>query len=96
MHHAAIDGVLGVDLMTEIFDLEPNPAPKPPADLPKPERVPSDVELLVGAMTSIARQPLRMVRAARNLAGSATRVVQRIRAAPVNAGRAADRAARPH
>jgi diacylglycerol O-acyltransferase / wax synthase len=86
MHHAAIDGVLGVDLMTEIFDLEPNPAPKPPADLPKPERLPSDVELLVGAMTSIARQPLRMVRAARNLAGSATRVVQRIRAAPVNAG----------
>jgi len=86
MHHAAIDGVLGVDLMTEIFDFEPNPAPKPPADLPKPERLPSDVELLVGAMTSIARQPLRMVRAARNLAGSATRVVQRIRAAPVNAG----------
>src|ERR671911_1547733 len=55
MHHAAIDGVLGVDLMTEIFDLEPNPAPKPSAELPEPERVPSDAELLVGAMTSIAR-----------------------------------------
>src|SRR5919106_375701 len=86
MHHAAIDGVLGVDLMTEIFDLEPNPAPKPSAELPEPERVPSDAELLVGAMTSIARQPLLMVRAARNLARSATRVVQRIRAQPVNAG----------
>jgi WS/DGAT/MGAT family acyltransferase len=86
MHHAAIDGVLGVDLMTEIFDLEPNPQPKPREELPKPERLPSDAELLVGAMTSIARQPLRMVRAARNLARSATRVVQRIRAQPVNAG----------
>ena len=68
MHHAAIDGVMGVDLMTEIFDLEPNPQPKPREELPKPERLPSDAELLVGAMTSIARQPLRMVRAARNLA----------------------------
>jgi diacylglycerol O-acyltransferase / wax synthase len=86
MHHAAIDGVLGVDLMTEIFDLESNPAPKPPAELPKAERLPSDAELLIGAMTSIARQPLRMVRAARNLARSATRVAQRIRAQPVNAG----------
>ncbi|MDQ6854341.1 MAG: wax ester/triacylglycerol synthase family O-acyltransferase, partial [Actinomycetota bacterium] len=86
MHHAAIDGVLGVDLMTEIFDLEPNPQPKPREELPKPERLPSDAELLVGAMTSIARQPLRTVRAVRNLARSATRVVQRIRAQPVNAG----------
>ena len=86
MHHAAIDGVLGVDLMTEIFDLEPNPQPKPREELPKPERLPSDAELLVGAMTSIARQPLRMVRAARNLARSATRVVQRLREQPVNAG----------
>jgi WS/DGAT/MGAT family acyltransferase len=86
MHHAAIDGVMGVDLMTEIFDLEPNPQPKPREELPKPERLPSDAELLVGAMTSIARQPLRMVRAARNLARSATRVVQRLREQPVNAG----------
>ena len=43
MHHAAIDGVLGVDLMTEIFDLECHPEPKPPPDHePTPERVPSD------------------------------------------------------
>ena len=87
MHHAAIDGVLGVDLMTEIFDLEPTPAPpKPPEELPEPERLPSDAELLLGAFTSIARQPLRMVRASRNLARSAIRVVQRVRSGPVSAG----------
>ncbi len=87
MHHAAIDGVLGVDLMTEIFDLERHPGPKPPHEHePAPERVPSDAELLVGAVTSIARQPLRAYRAVRNLTGSAVRVVQRLRSEPVSAG----------
>jgi diacylglycerol O-acyltransferase / wax synthase len=87
MHHAAIDGVLGVDLMTEIFDLEQHPPPKsPPEHVPAPERVPSDAELLVGAMTSIARQPLRAYRAVRNATRSAVRVIQRFRSEPVSAG----------
>ena len=87
MHHAAIDGVMGVDLMTEIFDLERHPAPKPPPEHePAPERVPSHAELLVGAVTSIARQPLRAYRAVRNLTSSAVRVVQRLRSEPVSAG----------
>jgi diacylglycerol O-acyltransferase len=86
MHHAAIDGVLGVDLMTEIFDLESTPEPKSPEALPERERVPSDIELLLGAVTSMARQPLRMYRAARNLTRSAVRIVQRVRAGPVSAG----------
>jgi diacylglycerol O-acyltransferase len=86
MHHAAIDGVLGVDLMTEIFDLEPEPPPKPAGELPAPERVPSDAELLVGAITSIARHPVRVYRAARNLTRSAIRIVQRVRSGPVTAG----------
>ncbi len=87
MHHAAIDGVLGVDLMTEIFDLERDPPPKPPPErVPEPERVPSDLELLVGAVTSVARQPLLAFRAARNLTQSAARVVQRLRSQPVSAG----------
>jgi diacylglycerol O-acyltransferase / wax synthase len=57
-----------------------------PEELPERERVPSDAELLLGAATSIARQPLRMVRAGRNLARSAIRVVQRVRSGPVSAG----------
>src|SRR5262249_9721546 len=67
MHHAAIDGVLGVDLMTEIFDLEPHPASKPePEPESAPEHVPSDAGLLVGAWASRARQPLSAFRAARS------------------------------
>jgi WS/DGAT/MGAT family acyltransferase len=87
MHHAAIDGVMGVDLMTEIFDLERHPEPKPPPEHESaPERVPSDAELLVGAVTSIARQPLLAYRAVRNLTRSAVRVVQRLRSEPMSAG----------
>jgi WS/DGAT/MGAT family acyltransferase len=87
MHHAAIDGVLGVDLMTEIFDLEPHPPSKPtPDEVPTPDRVPSEIELLLGAVTAMARQPLRAARAVRNLARSAARVVQRVRSEPVSAG----------
>jgi WS/DGAT/MGAT family acyltransferase len=87
MHHAAIDGVLGVDLMTEIFDLEPRPAPTPPPDLePAREQLPSDFGLLLGAVASIARQPLSVFRAARNLTRSAMRVAQRLRSEPVSAG----------
>jgi WS/DGAT/MGAT family acyltransferase len=47
--------------------------------------VPSDVELVLDAMTALARQPLRMVRAARNLTRSAIRVVLRMRSGPVSA-----------
>src|ERR1700730_13980638 len=68
MHHAAIDGVMGVDLTVNLFDLERHPEPKPPPEHESaPERVPSDAELLVGAVTSIARQPLLAYRALRNL-----------------------------
>lgn len=86
MHHATIDGVLGVELMSEIFDLEPAPAPQPTSDEPfHPERVPSDVEMLAGAVTSLARRPLRLLRAGRNLVRSAVRVVQRLRSEDVTA-----------
>ena len=87
MHHAAIDGALGVELMSELFDLEPNPPPKEPPEKPLvPDHVPSDVNLLVGSISSMARQPLLMMRAARKAVSSATRVVQRARAGNVTTG----------
>ncbi len=50
------------------------------------ERVPSEVEMVVASMVSIARQPVNFVKAVRNLTGSAVRVVTRIRQNPVQAG----------
>jgi diacylglycerol O-acyltransferase len=58
MHHATIDGVSGANLMMHLFDLEPGlPADEetPPR---KPERLPSDAELLAYGAWSRLRRPL--------------------------------------
>jgi WS/DGAT/MGAT family acyltransferase len=65
-HHAAIDGVSGVDLTVALMDLEPNPPPVTPPEEPwAPERVPSDVERVAYAIGSLARQPFGMARLGR-------------------------------
>ncbi len=64
VHHAAIDGASGNEIIVATLDLEPNPPPTPPPDEPwQPDRVPSDVELLSYAATSLARQPFRVAKA---------------------------------
>jgi WS/DGAT/MGAT family acyltransferase len=70
MHHCTIDGVSGANLMVHFFDLEP--APPPPAaieDLPKPERVPSDLELFGRSLLSRAARP-NLLHVARQLPGT--------------------------
>ncbi len=65
VHHAAIDGVTGADLMSQLFDLEPD---APPVEAPEepwePEPVPTDTQLLVDAVAARVKDPLRAVRAA--------------------------------
>ncbi|HVN49959.1 MAG TPA: wax ester/triacylglycerol synthase family O-acyltransferase, partial [Acidimicrobiales bacterium] len=75
VHHAAIDGASGEELMVAILDLEPDPAPRPDPEVPwKPDRVPTDTELLAYAGWSLAQQPLRAARAAKRTAGVALRL----------------------
>jgi len=66
VHHAAIDGASGEELMVAILDVEPDPQPRPAPEVPwVPDRVPSDTELVGYATWSLAQQPLRAARAAR-------------------------------
>jgi WS/DGAT/MGAT family acyltransferase len=66
VHHAAIDGASGEELMVAILDLEPDPEPRPEPEVPwKPDRVPTDTELIGHATWSLAQQPIRAARAAR-------------------------------
>ena len=76
-HHAAVDGVAAFNLITSLVDLTPDaPPPSPPEQPWEPERVPSDVELVVGATANLARQPLRGLKAARRIARSVVRARQ--------------------
>jgi WS/DGAT/MGAT family acyltransferase len=59
VHHTAIDGVGGMELMSALFQLGPDdPAPDQP-DSWRPERMPSPWELLARAAVSNASKPVR-------------------------------------
>ncbi|HVM53193.1 MAG TPA: wax ester/triacylglycerol synthase family O-acyltransferase [Acidimicrobiales bacterium] len=60
VHHATIDGASGAELLTMMLDTTPEGDEIPPPEEEwKPERVPSDVEVLQRAAMSLARKPGR-------------------------------------
>ena len=66
VHHAAIDGASGEELMVAILDLTPETEQKPPPEDPwTPDRVPTDTELVGYAAYSIAQSPVKMIKATR-------------------------------
>jgi WS/DGAT/MGAT family acyltransferase len=75
VHHAAIDGASGEELIVAILDLSPEVEEKPPPQEPwTPDRVPTDTELVGYAMASIAQQPLRAIKTARRTVEAALRI----------------------
>lgn len=67
-HHALVDGVSGVDLMSLIFDAAEEGTPiDAPAEPWQPRPTPSDVELLVDALRERATVPAEAARAVRAL-----------------------------
>ncbi len=82
VHHAAIDGASGNEMTVALLDLTPEIAEHEPEEEWVPDRVPSDVELLTYAATSLARQPVRVARAVGKTAGGALAVRRRNRQQP--------------
>jgi diacylglycerol O-acyltransferase len=82
VHHAAIDGASGNELTVALLDLTPEIAEHEPDEEWVPDLVPSDIELLTYALTSLARQPVRVARALSKTAGAAMAVRRHNREVP--------------
>jgi WS/DGAT/MGAT family acyltransferase len=75
VHHAAIDGASGEELIVAILDLSPDIEDKGAADDDwSPERVPNDTELFGYGLWSLAQHPARAVKVARRTAEAALRI----------------------
>jgi WS/DGAT/MGAT family acyltransferase len=63
-HHASMDGVSGMEMITAIHDLAPDTEPPPPAEPWRPDPEPSAQQLLTVAVQNTLRSPARMTRVA--------------------------------
>jgi hypothetical protein len=77
VHHCAIDGASGAELMVHLFDLDPADAITygPLPDLPS-ERIPNDLELLGHAVSSKVRRTMGLAPLINQTVRSVSRVVQ--------------------
>lgn len=75
VHHSAIDGMAGNEMMVALLDLEPGGTERPPPEEPwEPDHVPSDTEMFSYAMASLAQTPMRAVKTFRRTAEVALRI----------------------
>jgi WS/DGAT/MGAT family acyltransferase len=81
IHHCTIDGVSGAELLSQLFDLEPAPPPRPVPDGPPPvaEHLPSDLHLLARALGARLTRPAEITALAWRT-GRALIDVRRVRA----------------
>src|SRR4051794_28544488 len=87
VHHCMVDGIAGTDLMQLMFDLKPDATHEAPQDW-TPQRSPSSLSLVAGAVTETMTHPLEqlvglpsvgnVVRAAKDLAGSGRTLAQTV------------------
>ena len=64
VHHAAIDGMSGIDLMEALHTLAPNTPPPNEPDTWKPEKIPGPVELLGKSYVNSIINPFRQAQVA--------------------------------
>ena len=86
-HHALVDGVSGVDIMTVLFDTSPDPMPVAPPEhewVPRP--LPSSAQLLADALLERATVPQEVVRGVRAVLRGPRAIAERMTEALVAVG----------
>lgn len=76
VHHAAIDGMSGIDLMEAMHTLNPDDPPPEAPDTWKPEKVPSPVELLGKSYFNAMTNPLKQLEVAAKAAPGLARAIK--------------------
>jgi WS/DGAT/MGAT family acyltransferase len=79
VHHCAVDGASGAELLVHLFSLERDAAAPPPAPSAPPETVPSEVAMVRHALASRVRQPFEMMQLARRTVAALADIVRRRR-----------------
>jgi WS/DGAT/MGAT family acyltransferase len=78
-HHALVDGVSGVDIVSVLFDTAPDPAPPAPEPSPwLPRPTPSSTELLAEALLERTTVPAEVVRGVRRATRAPRQALGRI------------------
>ena len=71
IHHCAIDGLSGAELLVNLLDRTPDPEERPVPERPwKPEEEPSPRTMLARAAVGAARSPAKTIRLGRALVGT--------------------------
>lgn len=79
VHHTAIDGVGGMELLSALLQLQPDDPPPDVEDRWEPERAPGQWELLGRAALKNTSRPLRLARGAAAALPKAVRVAGKLR-----------------
>ena len=89
VHHAAVDGIAGRDVLAAILDREPVPEPDPPAPEWRPAPLPSTSSRVLRGLAGLASQPLRVLELQQQAAAQLTNRIQ-------EAGRALTSSTKPY
>ncbi len=76
VHHAAIDGMSGIDLMEALHTLRPTDPPPSKPDTWRPERIPTAIELLGKSYFNALTNPLKQLEVAAKAAPSLAKAIK--------------------